>query len=110
MHIVGNHMSWPNYGPRREKICLQRFANNEGADQPARPRSLISPFVICFLERTISKLCTSKISIFTLVSVAEETGLNIALSETPKTGFVATKPILLKARVDYKGKISHLSL
>ena len=31
----------------------------------------------------------SKISNFELVSVCEETGLKLALSETPKTGFVA---------------------
>ena len=24
------------YGPRREKTCLRRFANNKGADQPAQ--------------------------------------------------------------------------
>ena len=33
--------------PRREKTCLQGFANNKGADQPAHTRSLISSFVIC---------------------------------------------------------------
>ena len=27
------------------------------------------------------------------LSVAEETGLKLALSETPKTGFLATRPI-----------------
>ena len=53
-------------GSRREKTCLQRFAKNTGADQPAHPRSLISAFVIRFLERTISKLATSEISIFSL--------------------------------------------
>ena len=42
-------------GLRREKTCLRRFANNKGADQPAHPRSLISAFVIRFLENTISK-------------------------------------------------------
>ena len=41
----------------------------------------------------ICKLATSEISIFYLVSVAEETGLKLALSETPKTGFLATRPI-----------------
>ena len=41
---------------------------------------LISTFVICLLER-ISKLATSQCSIFLLVSVAEETGLSLALSE-----------------------------
>ena len=35
----------------------------------------------------------SKISIFKLVSVAEETALNLTLSETPKTGFVTSRPI-----------------
>ena len=61
------------------------FANNTGADQPAHPRSLISAFVIRFLESTIYKLATGEISIPWLVSVAEETGLKLALSETPKT-------------------------
>ena len=51
-------------GPRREKTCLRRFANNKGADQPAHPRSLISAFVIHCLESTISKLTTSEISTF----------------------------------------------
>ena len=58
------------------------FANNKGADQPAHPRSLISAFVICFIVSIISKLASSKISIFELVSVAEETGFSPALSET----------------------------
>ena len=64
--------------------------NNTGADQPAHPRSLISAFVICFLESIISKLAPGEISILFLVSVAEETGLKLALSETPKTGFLMT--------------------
>ena len=51
-------------GPRREKTCLQRFANNKGADQPAHPHSLVSAYVIRFFESTISKLATSEISIF----------------------------------------------
>ena len=32
------------------------FENNKGADQPAQPRNLISPFVIRLLESIISKL------------------------------------------------------
>ena len=58
--------------------------------------SLISIFVIRFWERTLCKLATSEISIFLLVSVAEDTGLKLALSETPKTGFVASRPIHLR--------------
>ena len=58
------------------------FANNKGADQAAHPRSLISAFVIRLLESIISKLATSKFSIFQLVSVAiKDTGLSFALSE-----------------------------
>ena len=33
-----------------------------------------------------------EISIFLIVSVAEETGLNLALTETLKTGFLAARP------------------
>ena len=64
------------------------FENNKGADQPAHPRSLISAFVIRLSESIISRLATSEISIFYLVSVGKET----ALSETSKTVFVATRP------------------
>ena len=66
----------------REKTCLRGFANNKGADQPAHPHSLISAVVILFLESIISRLATSEISIFLLVSLAEQAGLNLNLSET----------------------------
>ena len=56
-------------------------ANNKGADQPVHPHRLISTFVICLLESFISKLASSEISIFWLVSVAEDTDLNFVLSE-----------------------------
>ena len=78
------HSDASSYGLQREKTCLRGFANNTGADQPAHPLSLISTFVICFLESIICKLGTG---------VAEETGLKFALSETPKTGFLAMRPI-----------------
>ena len=80
-------------GPRREKTCLRGFANNKSADQPAHPRSLISAFVIRFSKSITSKLATSEISAFLLVSIAEETVSGLALSETPKTGFLASRPI-----------------
>ena len=57
--------------------------------------SLISPFVISLLERIISRfatLATSEIPIFKIVSVAEEAGLSIALSEIPELGFVTSRP------------------
>ena len=68
------------------------MANNKDADQPLQLRRLISALVIRFLEGIISKLATSQIPIFWLVSVAEETGLNLPRSETTKTGFVRSSP------------------
>ena len=44
------------YGPRREKPCLQLFANKKSADRSAHPFRLISTFVISLLESFISKL------------------------------------------------------
>ena len=70
-----------------------RFANNKGADQPAHPCSLISAFVICLLESIISKLATCEISHFQVVSVAEQSGPGMIWMETPKTGFLASRPI-----------------
>ena len=76
---VSNNLD-PDQDPDLDPNCLQRlsaymgldakkpvfggFSNNKGADQPAHPRSLISTFVIHFLESIISKLATCKISIF----------------------------------------------
>ena len=54
-------------------------------NQPALPRRLISAFVIHFLESMITTLSTCKISIFLLVSVAEQSGLIPIRSETLKT-------------------------
>ena len=75
----------------RENL-FSKVSNSKGADQPAHPCSLISVFVIHLLESIISKLADD-ISIFWLVSVAEETDFSLALSETLKTGFVPLRPI-----------------
>ena len=58
-------------------LDARKPANNTGADQPAHSCSLISAFVVHVLESTISKLPTSEISFFELVSVAEQAGLNL---------------------------------
>ena len=73
-------------GPRREKTCLLGLANNTGADQPGHPCSLISAFVIRFLESIYLDL------LLYLVSVAEQAGLNLTMPETPKTGLLTTRP------------------
>ena len=52
------------FRPRSEKACLQEFANNTCADQPAHPRSLVSAFVVLILESTVCKLLTGEIYIF----------------------------------------------
>ena len=60
-------------GPRREKTCIWGLRTQKGA---AHPRRLISAFNI-----RLSKLAT--FSSLSLYSVAVETGLSLALSETP---------------------------
>ena len=55
--------------------------------------NLISTFVIHYLESIIVSLAPCKISIFWLVSVAEQTGLSISLLEALRTGFVKLRPI-----------------
>ena len=42
----------------------------------------------------INRLTTGEIAIFKLVSVADQAGLNLNLSETLKTGFLTPRPIL----------------
>ena len=63
------------------------YANNKGADQPAHPRSLISTFLVSFLDRIIPLVSISKISSLQLVSVAEQVSLCLAWSETPEDTF-----------------------
>ena len=84
------------FGPRPKKTCLRVFVINKGADQPVHPHSLISALIARLFERIISKLATIKISLFYLVSVAEETCLSLIFLETQKTGFVALRPILFE--------------
>ena len=64
------------------------FVNYTGADQPAHQCRQISAFIIRLVKSIISRLATSEFSLFYLVSVTEETGLSLVLSETPKTGFL----------------------
>ena len=71
--------------------------NKTGADQPAHPHSLIRAFVIHFLKSIICNLASGEILIFYLVPVAEDAGLSLVLSETPKPGFVAMRPICVPA-------------
>ena len=48
------------FGPQREKNCLQGFANNKSADQPAHPQRLISTFVIIFWKEPYLSMLQAK--------------------------------------------------
>ena len=72
------------FGSDDEKIKLLLHVNNKGAYQPARQGCLISTFDFPSLQSIICKLASCKVPIFKLVSVAEQTGLSLAWSETPK--------------------------
>ena len=52
-------------------MCLIPYANNKGAVQPVHPRSLISTFVVRFINNMMCILALSKVSRLKLVSVAE---------------------------------------
>ena len=78
----------------RKPVFGGLLANNKGADQPAHMCRLISTFVIRSPKSIIAKLASIDFSIFQLVSEAEENCLSLALMETPKTGFLAWRPIL----------------
>ena len=57
-------------------------------------RSLISAFVVRFLDGIIHQVSISEISSLYLASVAEQAGLSLPWSQTLKTGFLATRLIL----------------
>ena len=68
------------------------YANNKGANQPAHPCSLISAFVVRCLDSIISILAISKVSRLELISVAEQAGLCLIWSQTPKDRFSHDEP------------------
>ena len=63
------------------------YANNKAADQPAHPRSLISAFVVRYLDSIVSIVSRFAISLLSLASVAEQASLSLTWSETPKDRF-----------------------
>ena len=65
------------------------YANNKGANQPSRSR--ISAFVVRCLDNIISLVSISKIPSLYLASVAEQAGLSLSWSQTPKTDFLVTR-------------------
>ena len=49
-----NARSVRRYEPHHEKTCLMPYVNNKGADQPAHTCSLISTFVIRWLDSILN--------------------------------------------------------
>ena len=72
---------------------LSGLGDNKGADQSVHQGSLISTFVICLMESVTSKLATSEMAIFKVVSVAEQADLGMTWLETLKTGFLMLRPM-----------------
>ena len=68
-----------------------QYVNSKGADQPGHPRSLISAFVVRWLDSVIPLVSIPEISSLYLASVPEQAGLSLTRSKTPKTGFLVTK-------------------
>ena len=62
-----------------EKTCLMPYANNKGADQPAHPQGLISPFVVrCLYVDIITPVVVlSKIPRLWPACVSEQAGLSL---------------------------------
>ena len=65
-------------------------------EQHMHPRSLISAFVVRVLDSIIPLVSVSKISNLWLVPVAEQAGLCLTWSQTPKTDFLVTRLIYWK--------------
>ena len=63
-------------------ICEQ-----QSADQPAHPRSLISASIVRCLDSIMPLVHISEIPSLHLASVAAQAGLCLTWSETPKTDF-----------------------
>ena len=74
--------------PGHEKMCFMSYENNKGADQPAHQHTLISTFVVHYLDSIMSLDSTAEISRLELAFVAVQASLCLAWSETPKDTFV----------------------
>ena len=77
------------------------YANNNDADQPAHPRSLISAFVVCrCLDSIIVILSKSEISRL------KRAGLRVTWSDVPKADFFMTWLIFksIRSRHDWISK------
>ena len=78
-----------NWALMQENLTYMRITKTQTS---LRICSVWSVPLFHFMVRMIFKLVACKVSISQLFSAVEETGLSLTWSETPKTGFLATKP------------------
>ena len=77
------------FEPRDEKTCFSHMRTTK-VQMPGHPCSLISTFVVHYLDSIITLVSISEVSSLYLASVAEQASLSLTWSETPKTGFLVT--------------------
>ena len=86
-NMFSKHMS---RDARKPDNCL---CENKGADQLRGNREADQRLCFRYSDSTIPPLLNSKISSFKLLSVTVQVGLCQTWSETPKTGFLASRLI-----------------
>ena len=66
---------------------MRKPANNKGANQPAHLRSLISAFVVCYLDSIITLVSISEILSLYIAFEAEQPGLSLTWLQTRRQVF-----------------------
>ena len=113
---LATRLSWAKVDPSigvilnysKPTLNYQRYARNSAIgvckQQRRRPACASAQsdqrLSIHKLNSIVSKLAPSEISLFYLVSVAEKAGFGMILSETLKTGFVASMLIYIHVNAD----------
>ena len=80
------------------------YANNKCTDQPVHLLSLISAFLVCFLDSVTPLVSISEISNIWLVSVASV----LPGRKLPKTGFLVTRLLSNTLDTDCTAKMNSL--
>ena len=80
------------YGPSQRENLSSGIWKNKGEDQPAHMCSLFSAFVIHLLKSIISRFTMNENLNFRLVSIADQAGLNLTLSEPRRQVFLRRGP------------------
>ena len=81
------------YGPRREKHVFGDLRTTKAQTSLRICADCSAPLLFAYWKVSYPNLLRAKFQ-FSSISVAERTDLSLALSETPKTGFLTLRPIL----------------